>query len=165
VAERFQEWKDLDTGIFRVNKVKEDEKLLEYLCAQSNTSSIPEGFVDYEPMPREYILTSVASILRIGTRVSDLYSKPYDQIEQQLRLGMESIKEKQEDLLVNSEDYGLLHNIDPASVSTRAAAFPHRTTWMSSCKGVERASFFLAPPAAIAASGANAREEACRPSP
>jgi len=151
---RFLEWKALDTGIFRLNKVKEDEKLLEYLCAQSNTSSIPEGFVDYEPMPREYILTSVSSILRIGTRVSDLYSKPYDQIEQQLRLGMESIKEKQEDLLVNSEDYGLLHNIDPAQRIHPRCGFPTPDDLDELLVKVwKEPSFFLAHPAAIAAFG------------
>jgi len=151
---RFLEFKPIDTGIFRLNRVKDPEKLLDVLCAQQNGAEIPEGFIDYEQSPREYILTSVSSIIRIGTRVSDLYSRPYDQIEEQIRLGMESIKEKQEFLLVNSDDYGLLKNAAPSQRITPRTGAPAPDDFDELISRVwKEPSFFLAHPSAIAAFG------------
>lgn len=151
---RFLELKPIDTGIFRLNKVKDCEKLLDVLYSQQNSEEIPEGYIDYEQTPREYILTSVSSIVKIGTRVSDLYSKPYDQIKEQIRLGMESIKEKQEYLLINSDDYGLLKNTAPGQrvVSRTGSPTPDDFDTLISMVWKEP-SFFLAHPSAIAAFG------------
>ncbi len=150
----FLDWKPLESGIFRLNKVKKGETLLDVLCAQSNSDDIPEGFIDYEAQPREYILTSVSSIIKIETRVSDIYSKPYDQIKEQLRLGMESIKEKQESLIVNGDDYGLLKNIDDSQrIQTRNGAPSPDDLDELIAKVWKRPSFFLAHPRAIAAFG------------
>lgn len=152
---KFLEWKQLETGIFRLNKVAKDgEASLEVLCSQVNSDDIPEGFIDYEPEPREYVLTSVSSIVKIGTRVSDIYSKPYDQIKEQLRLGMESIKEKQESLIINSEDYGLLKNIDQSQRIQSRTGYPTPDDLDELIVKVwKEPSFFLAHPAAIAAFG------------
>ncbi len=151
---QFLELKPIDTGIFRLNKVKDCEKLLDVLYTQQNTDDIPEGYIDYEESPREYILTSVSSIIKIGTRVSDLYSKPYDQIKEQIRLGMESIKEKQEYLIVNSDDYGLLKNAAPCQRITSRTGFPTPDDFDELIAKVwKEPSFFLAHPSAIAAFG------------
>ncbi len=151
---RFLDWKPLDSGIFRLNTVKDGEKLLDVLCSQKNDDDIPEGFIDYEPNPREYILTSVSSIIKIETRVSDIYSKPYDQIREQLRLGMESIKEKQESLIVNSADYGLLNNIADSQRIQSSSGHPAPDDLDALITKVwKEPSFFLAHPAAIAAFG------------
>ncbi len=151
---RFLEWKALDSGIFRLNTVKDGEKLLDVLCSQKNSDNIPEGFIDYEPNPREYILTSVSSIIKMETRVSDIYSKPYDQIKEQLRLGMESIKEKQESLIVNSSDYGLLNNIDSSQRIQSHSGYPTPDDFDELITKVwKEPSFFLAHPAAVAAFG------------
>lgn len=151
---RFLEWRPLESGIFRLNKVKDGEKQLEVLCSQANSDDIPEGFIDYEPDPREYILTSVSSIIKIETRVSDIYSKPYDQIREQLRLGMESINEKQESLIVNSNDYGLLKNIDASQrIKSRSGCPTPDDLDELIAKVWKEPSFFLAHPAAIAAFG------------
>jgi hypothetical protein len=151
---RFLELKPIDTGIFRHNKVKDCEKLLDVLCAQQNTDDIPEGYIDYEQTPREYILTSVSTIVKIGTRVSDLYSKPYDQIKEQVRLGMESLKEKQEYLIINSGDYGLLKNVAPAQRISSRSGSPTPDDFDELLSKVwKEPSFFLAHPAAIAAFG------------
>lgn len=150
---RFLDWKPLDSGIFRLNKVKRGERL-EVLCSHTNSQDIPEGYIDYEPEPREYILTSVSSIIRIETRVSDIYSKPYDQIKEQLRLGMESIKEKQESLIINSGDYGLLKNVDPSQRIRSRSGYPTPDDLDELIVKVwKEPSFFLAHPAAIAAFG------------
>jgi hypothetical protein len=151
---KFLEWKPLDAGIYRLNRVKKGETLLDVLYAQANDRDIPEGFIDYEPNPREYILTSVSSIIRIETRVSDIYSNPYDQIEEQLRLGMESIKEKQEYQIINSPDYGILNNIDASQrVRSRNGAPTPDDFDELIAKVWKEPSFFLAHPAAIAAFG------------
>ncbi len=151
---KFLDWKPLESGVFRLNKVKDGEKQLDVLCSQTNQEDIPEGFIDYEPNPREYVLSAISSIIKIETRVSDIYSKPYDQIKEQLRLGMESIKEKQETLIVNSEDYGLLHNIDASQRLHSRTGSPTPDDMDELIARVwKEPSFFLAHPAAIAAFG------------
>jgi CRP-like cAMP-binding protein len=75
---------------------------------------LPESFVDYEERPREYSLKVVQTIMRLHTRVSDLYNEPIDQLQEQLRLTVESIRERQEYELINNLDFGLL----PVAAST-----------------------------------------------
>ncbi|MFJ9349927.1 family 2B encapsulin nanocompartment shell protein [Streptomyces sp. NPDC101237] len=70
------------------------------------------GFVDYDLAPREYELSLTQTVLRVHSRVADLYNDPMDQTQQQLRLTVEEIRERQEWELVNNRDFGLLHNID-----------------------------------------------------
>ena len=54
---RLLEFKGLETGIFRVNKVVEGETPLDVLCSQTKKSDIiPDGYVEYETEPREYVL-------------------------------------------------------------------------------------------------------------
>jgi CRP-like cAMP-binding protein len=73
---------------------------------------LPGTFVDYETSPREYQLDVVQTVLRIHTRVADLFNDPMDQTEQQLRLTLEALFERQEYELMNNREYGLLHNVD-----------------------------------------------------
>jgi CRP-like cAMP-binding protein len=73
---------------------------------------IDPGFVDYELSPREYELSLTQTVLRVHSRVGDLYNEPMDQTHQQLRLTVEAIRERQEWELVNNRDFGLLHNTD-----------------------------------------------------
>ncbi|CAM5387108.1 hypothetical protein SGLAM104S_07365 [Streptomyces glaucescens] len=51
-------------------------------------------------------------MLRIHSRVADLYNQPMNQTEQQLRLTVEALKERQEHELVNNREFGLLHNCE-----------------------------------------------------
>ncbi|MEU6578220.1 family 2B encapsulin nanocompartment shell protein [Streptomyces sp. NPDC046805] len=74
--------------------------------------TLPGGFVDYELAPREYELSLTQTVLRVHTRVADLYNDPMNQTEQQLRLTVEEIRERQEWELVNNREFGLLHNVD-----------------------------------------------------
>jgi hypothetical protein len=73
---------------------------------------LPGTFVDYELSPREYELSVAQTVLRVHSRVADLYNEPMDQIEQQLRLTVEALRERQEHELVNNPEIGLLHNAD-----------------------------------------------------
>ncbi len=69
-------------------------------------------FADYELSPREYELSLAQTILRVHTRVADLYNQPHNQTENQLRLTIEALRERQEYEMVNNADFGLLHNAD-----------------------------------------------------
>jgi CRP-like cAMP-binding protein len=73
---------------------------------------LPGTFVDYELHPREYELSVAQTILRVHTRVADLYNEPMNQLEQQLRLTIQEIRERQEWELLNNREFGLLHNAD-----------------------------------------------------
>jgi CRP-like cAMP-binding protein len=77
-------------------------------------------FADYELNPREYQLSVAQTVLRVHTRVADLFNNPMNQVEEQLRLTIEALRERQEDELVNNREFGLLHNTDFSQrISTR----------------------------------------------
>ncbi|GGO33863.1 family 2B encapsulin nanocompartment shell protein [Streptomyces lasiicapitis] len=73
---------------------------------------LPATYVDYESRPREYELSVAQTVLRIHTRVADLYNQPMNQTEQQLRLTVEALKERQEHELINNREFGLLNNCE-----------------------------------------------------
>ncbi|MEU2117502.1 family 2B encapsulin nanocompartment shell protein [Streptomyces sp. NPDC016459] len=73
---------------------------------------LPGAFVDYELNPREYELSVAQTVLRVHTRVADLYNGPMNQTEEQLRLTIEALRERQEHELINNREFGLLHNAD-----------------------------------------------------
>ncbi|MFD4986744.1 family 2B encapsulin nanocompartment shell protein [Streptomyces sp. NPDC058374] len=73
---------------------------------------LPGTYVDYEASPREYELSVAQTVLRIHSRVADLYNQPMNQTEHQLRLTVEALKERQEHELVNNREFGLLNNCE-----------------------------------------------------
>ncbi|WP_328558508.1 family 2B encapsulin nanocompartment shell protein [Streptomyces coelicoflavus] len=75
-------------------------------------AELPSTFVDYELEPREYELSVAQTVLRIHTRVADLYNGPMNQSEEQLRLTVEALRERQEHELINNREFGLLPNAD-----------------------------------------------------
>ncbi|MFE7836116.1 family 2B encapsulin nanocompartment shell protein [Streptomyces sp. NPDC057474] len=112
---------------------------------------LPGGFVDYDLAPREYELSLTQTVLRVHTRVADLYNNPMNQTEQQLRLTIEEIRERQEWELVNNREFGLLHNID---YSQRVSTFsgPPTPDDMDELLSMRRKTrLYLAHPKAIAA--------------
>jgi len=146
-------WVPVESGTYRVNKVRADAPV-DVLCGSRDEQELPQTYVDYEEKPREYTLSSISTIVDIHTRISDLYSHPHDQIREQLRLTIESVKERQEFELINNVDYGLLNNVDPGfKVAARGAApTPDDLDELLSRIWKEPA-FFLAHPRAIAAFG------------
>lgn len=148
---RLLDWKPLEAGTLRVNRVVNADSV-DVICGQEESQLIPQTFVPYDENPREYTLNSISSILTIHTRVSDIYSNPFDQIKEQLRLTIETVKEKQEYELINNDGYGLLKNV-PASqrISTRTGAPTPDDLDDLISKVWKEPSFFLAHPAAIAA--------------
>lgn len=150
---KFLEFKGLESGIYRVNKVVEGETPLDVLCSSERKSDeIPEGFVQYETKPREYQLNSISTILNVDTRIQDVYSSPYNQTKEQLRLAIESLRERQESQIINNDDYGLLKNAaDSQRISTRKGAPTPDDLDELISKVWKEPSFFLAHPRAIAA--------------
>lgn len=149
----FLQWIPVEAGIYRLNKVR-DPEAVKVLCAQRDESELPVTYVDYQDQPREYFLNSVATVLDVHTRVSDLYSSPHDQIKEQLRLVIETIKEKQESELINNADYGLLANVaDEQRISTITGAPTPDDLDDLLTKVWKEPAFFLTHPLGIAAFG------------
>ncbi|MFH8369956.1 family 2B encapsulin nanocompartment shell protein [Streptomyces sp. NPDC018031] len=88
------------------------EAAIEVASGHVGEPALPGVFADYETAPREYGLSVAQTVLRVHTRVADLYNEPMNQVEQQLRLTVEALRERQEHELVNNREFGLLHNAD-----------------------------------------------------
>jgi hypothetical protein len=147
------QWVPVEAGIYRVNKVRNPEDV-KIACAKRDEAELPQTFVDYEDAPREYLLNAVTTILDIHTRVSDLYSSPYDQIKEQLRLTIEAIKEHQESELINNPDYGLIANVVDSQRITPLSGAPTPDDLDELIARVwKEPAFFLTHPVAIAAFG------------
>ena len=146
-------WKPLEAGIYRVNKVKNETNLL-VDCSSLDEKELPQTFVDYEEWGREYRLNAVNTVLDIHTRISDLYSSPHNQIHEQLRLTIETIKERQESELINNAEYGLLNNVAPGfKVQPRTGAPTPDDLDELISRVWKEPGFFLAHPLTIAAFG------------
>jgi hypothetical protein len=78
----------------------------------SGEPALPGTFADYQLAPREYELSVAQTVLRVHTRVADLFNDPMNQVHEQLRLTVEALRERQEHEMVNNPDFGLLHNAD-----------------------------------------------------
>ncbi|MEI5520251.1 family 2B encapsulin nanocompartment shell protein [Streptomyces brasiliscabiei] len=113
--------------------------------------TLPGGFVDYDLAPREYELSLTQTVLRVHTRVADLYNNPMNQTEQQLRLTIEEIRERQEWELVNNREFGLLHNIDYGQRISTFSGPPTPDDMDELLSMRRRTRLFLAHPKAIAA--------------
>jgi hypothetical protein len=147
------QWLPVEAGIYRLNKVKNPEHVV-VSCAQRDEAELPSTFVDYEEPPREYFLNAVSAVLDVHTRVSDLYSSPHDQIKEQLRLTIETIKERQESELINNPDYGLLASVAESQVIYPLTGAPTPDDLDELLTKVwKEPAFFLTHPLAIAAFG------------
>jgi hypothetical protein len=159
---RLLDWKPLEAGTFRLNKVNET-KPIESTCNHEDESPLASTYIDYQEEPREYTLSSINAVLNVHTRISDLYSNPFDQVREQLRLLIESVKEKQESELLNNADYGLLNNVtDAQKIKTRKGAPTPDDLDELLTKVWKEPSLFLAHPRSIAALDGNAPAAECR---
>jgi hypothetical protein len=150
---RFLDWKPLEAGTFRLNRVDES-KPIDSTCGHEDESALVSTFVQYQEKPREYRLSSINAVLNVHTRVSDLLSSPYDQVREQLRLLIESVKEKQESELLNNAEYGLIHNVEETQkIKTRKGAPTPDDLDELLTKVWKEPSIFLAHPRTIAAFG------------
>jgi Phage capsid-like protein len=150
---RMLQWTPVEAGIYRLNRVTDPDSVA-VVCPPRDESELPTTYVGYDENAREIFLNSVGTIVDIHTRVSDLYSSPYDQIAEQLRLTIEVVKERQESELINNRDYGMLANA-AASQCISTLSGPPTPDDMDQLltKVWKEPAFFLTHPLAIAAFG------------
>ena len=147
------QWVPVEAGIYRVNRAK-NPNAIEVDCSAKDERELPATFVDYEEWGREYVLNAVNTVVDVHTRVSDLYSSPHNQIKEQLRLTIETVKERQESELINNKEYGLLNNVaDSQKVKSRTGSPTPDDLDELISKVWKEPAFFLAHPQAIAAFG------------
>lgn len=114
---------------------------------------VPHTYVDYELSPREYELSVAQTVLKVHSRVADLYNHPMNQTEQQLRLTVEALRERQEHELVNHREFGLLANCDYGQRIQPYAGVPGPDDMDELLSRRRGSKLFLAHPRAIAAFG------------
>jgi hypothetical protein len=130
------------------------EQKLELHTGKTGEDELSGTHVAYEEQPREYALTVLQSIVRIHTRIADIFNEPINQVREQLRMTIESMKERQEWELINNSDFGLVHQVAPSMrLSTRKG--PPTPDDMDDllAKVWKSPAMFLAHPRAIAAFG------------
>lgn len=145
-------WTAVEAGVYRVNQAREDDFAVK--CSPAQGEALPVAFSDYDPQPREYVLTSVTTTIEVDTRISDLFRSPMDQVKEQLSLTVEKLKEKQENEVLNNKGYGLLNNVDP-EMRLKPRKGPPTPDDLDSLISLvwKEPTFFLAHPRAIAAFG------------
>jgi len=130
------------------------EAAIEVATGHAGETALAGTFVDYDLSPREYELSIAQTVLRVSTRVADLYNEPMNQTEQQLRLTVEALRERQEHEMINNREFGLLHNADlKQRIQSRSGApTPDDMDELLATVWKEPA-FFLAHPRTISAFG------------
>jgi CRP-like cAMP-binding protein len=142
------------------------EAAIELASGHEQEADLPGTFVDYEGSPREYELSVAQTVLRVHTRVADLFNQPMNQTEQQLRLTIEALRERQEHELVNNRAIGLLHNADLTQrIHTRTG--PPTPDDLDELLAIvwKNPGYFLAHPRTIAAFGRECTRRGIYPQP
>lgn len=94
------------------------------------------------------------TVLKVHTRVADVYNSSIDQVQAQLRLTTEALRERQEWEMLNHPEYGLLNSVVPNQrVRTRKGAPTPDDMDELLARVWKQPAFFLAHPRAIAAFG------------
>jgi hypothetical protein len=137
----------------RTPRNKKGEADITVVSGHAGEPELPGTFADYELAPREYELGVAQTVLRVHTRVGDLYSDPMDQVAQQLRLTVAALRERQEHELVNNSEFGLLHNVDRSQRINTHSGPPTPDDLDNLLCRRRKTRFLLAHPRAIAAFG------------
>ena len=128
------------------------EHRVEIKSGYLDIEELPTTFVDYIEDPVEIPMNSIESILRVHTRVSDLYNNPINQLQMQIGITMAYIYESQESGIINDPNYGLLARCDPSMRIQPKDGTPTPDDLDNLLALVwKRPTFFLAHPRAIAA--------------
>ncbi len=130
---------------------KAGEAAIDLSSGHAGEARLPGTFVDYELSPREYELDVAQTLLRVHTRVADLYNDPMNQTEEQLRLTIEALRERQEHEMINNRSFGLLHNADLSQRIFTRSGPPTPDDLDELLSRRRKSRFFLAHPRTIAA--------------
>ncbi|WP_299528855.1 family 2B encapsulin nanocompartment shell protein [uncultured Streptomyces sp.] len=115
LAARVDSLRDHLTGLLSIPHQRTNaygESAIDLSAGHVGEAVVPNTFVDYEAAPREYELSVAQTVLKVHSRVGDLYNQPMNQTEQQVRLTVEALRERQEHELINNREFGLLNNCD-----------------------------------------------------
>lgn len=145
----------------RTNKYGEAE--IDLSAGHVGEAVVPHTFVDYEGAPREYELSVAQTVLKVHSRVADLYNQPMNQTEQQLRLTVEALRERQEHELINNREFGLLNNCDYGQRLQPHDGAPSPDDMDELLSRRRGSKFFLAHPRAIAAFGRECNRRGLNP--
>ncbi|MFC1415383.1 family 2B encapsulin nanocompartment shell protein [Streptacidiphilus cavernicola] len=132
---------------------KHGQAAIELAAGHEGEEELPGTYVDYELAPREYELSVAQTVLQVHSRVADLYNQPMNQIEQQLKLTVEALRERQEYEMVNNPEFGLLHNAEHEQRIHTHGGPPTPDDMDELLSRRRGSSMFLAHPRAIAAFG------------
>jgi CRP-like cAMP-binding protein len=135
----------------RTNKY--GEAAIDLSAGHVGEAVVPHTYVDYDAAPREYELSVAQTVLKVHTRVADLYNQPMNQTEQQLRLTVEALRERQEHELINNREFGLLNNCDYGQRLQPHDGVPSPDDMDELLSRRRGSKLFLAHPRAIAAFG------------
>ncbi|MFI1939209.1 family 2B encapsulin nanocompartment shell protein [Streptomyces purpureus] len=135
----------------RTNKY--GEAAIDLSAGHVGEAVVPHTYVDYDASPREYELSVAQTVLKVHSRVADLYNQPMNQTEQQLRLTVEALRERQEHELVNNKEFGLLSNCDYGQRLQPHDGVPSPDDMDELLSRRRGSKLFLAHPRAIAAFG------------
>ncbi|MFI9008993.1 family 2B encapsulin nanocompartment shell protein [Actinosynnema sp. NPDC053489] len=155
----------IDAVVRNVSKPqnKHGEAAIEIASGHEGEPDLPATYVDYELAPREYELEVAQTVLRVHSRVADLYNHPMNQTEQQLRLTIEALRERQEHEMINNRRIGLLHNADlKQRIHTRSGP-PTPDDLDELLSRRRKTAFLLAHPRTIAAFGREASKRGVYP--
>lgn len=154
---------------FKERLKKPQDKLgqaaIQLAAGHSGEPTLQGTFVDYELKPREYELSLAQTILRVHTRVSDLFNDPMDQVQQQLRLTIQALRERQEYELINNREFGFLHNADLKQRLHTRGGPPTPDDLDELLSRRRKSRFFLAHPRTIAAFGQECTRRGVYPTP
>ena len=145
-------------------QTRHGEAAIEVASGHDGEPVLPATFADYETSPREYELSLAQTRLRVHARVADIYNGPMDQVEQQLRLTIEELRERQEHELINNRDFGLLHNADLRQRLQTSGGPPTPADMDELLSRRRKSRFFLAHPKTIAAFGRECTRRGVYPS-
>ena len=173
----FLPWISVEAGVYKINKrrklnldlSKEEyetstykscitneygEKIIKLNTHNLGEHDLPHTFPDYEETPQNRTLNIIHTNLRVNTQISDIFNHPINQLEQQMRLTIEAMKEKQEWEIVNNRDCGLLHSAHHSMRIKPKAGSPTPDDMDELLSLVwKKPAFFLAHPKAITAFG------------
>jgi hypothetical protein len=146
-------WVPVEAGVYRLNQVSNPDEI-EITDPEQGEAELAETFVDYEPAPREYFVRNLASSVAVNTRVADMHQTPHDQTEEQLRLVVEALRERQERELITHPDYGMLASVADAQRLSTLDGPPTPDDFDQLITKVwKKPAFFLTHPLAVAAFG------------
>lgn len=115
-------WIEVSTGIYSVNRVVSSPKcdghdtfgqMSRIINVGNLDDMVDRVHIEYDNNPQEIHLNYIRSILHLNTFITDIYNVPYNQLQQQIRVTVEKLREREESEIINNEDFGLIKNVSP----------------------------------------------------